>query len=173
MRILSSLALSSLAALVLAGCAQASVPAANPSAHSTSPAASAHSTSPAASASTPGTSSSAPNKAELDNQDTAGWYTKLQAGTLVGLSGTFALTAADLSTDGALGIQLCNSHTGYAVQFGAIPVKGGWRIGSFTGKLSSATGIGGSPCVGNQFLRQDSVTTLGAIPAGASVHTQI
>jgi hypothetical protein len=160
----SFLALPAFAALALAGCSQAATSSASsPATH----------TSASASPSPSPSGSGSGGSALLDANNTAGWYTMSLSATLTQVAGTFRLSAADLATHGALGLELCNSKTGYAVQFGAVPETSGWRVGYFTGTLSPAAGIGGDPCAGNWFLRSSTVTTLGSVPAGALLHAQI
>jgi len=163
----SFLALPALAAITLAGCSQAAPSPAPSASHSSASTSASASPSPSAS-----TSVSAGSLA-LDANNTAGWYTKSLTGALTQVAGLFRLSTADLTSHGAIGLQLCNSKTGYAVQFGAVPETGGWQVGYFTGQLSAATGIGGDPCAGNQFLRSGTVTRLGSLPAGALIHAQI
>jgi hypothetical protein len=86
---------------------------------------------------------------------------------------TFKLTAAQLATKGSIGIQLCNSVSGYAIQFGAIPEAAGWQVGYFLGHLNPDTGVAGDPCAGNQFLMVSRFRTLGSVATGAALRVQI
>lgn len=161
----SFLVLPALAALALTGCGGSA------GGHASTPSASASTGTPTSPAVSP--TATPPPSTALDANATAGWDTKSPTTALTAISGSFQLTTADQSTSGALGLQLCNSHTGYAVQFGAVPASGGWQIGYFTGSLPADTGIGGDPCAGNQFLSSGTVTLLGNLPAGATVHAEI
>jgi hypothetical protein len=111
----------------------------------------------------------------MDTSNTAGWAARSPSHRLVRVTGMFSLTAASLATHGRLGLQLCESKSGYAIQFGAFPATGGgWAIGYSIGTLSAATGIGGNPCEGNQMLAAGSnLTRVGQAPAGAQIHAQI
>lgn len=118
------------------------------------------------------TSPSAQSGATLDVNDTAGWNVR-SASTIIAVTGSFTLSSASHSSHGSIGLQLCDSHTGYAVQFGAVSAPGGWTIGYFSGRLPSAAGIGGDPCAGNQFLKAGTITTIGTVRTGATMKAQI
>ena len=161
----SVLVLPALAALVLTGCGGGG-------GHAGAPTSGASTGTPTSPAVSPTTTSPSVNSVS-DTNATAGWDTKSPTAALTAVTGTFQLTTSSAVTHGALGLQLCNSHTGYAVQFGAVPASGGWLIGYFAGSLSAATGIGGDPCAGNQLLRSGTVTSLGSVPADATVKARI
>jgi hypothetical protein len=163
--------LSALAALTLAGCSQ---PVATPPPGDPSSAASA-TTRPSSPVAEPSAAASPAGfgAGPLDTSGTAGWYAKSSAGPLSRADATFRLTAAEFATNGSIGIQLCNSVSGYAIQFGAVPAAGGWQVGYVLGRLSPDTGVGGDPCAGNQFLTGSSFRAVASVPAGAAVRAQI
>lgn len=161
--------LSALAVLTLAGCSQ---PVGAPPGKSPAPNATARPSSPVAqpsAAASPAGFGAGP----LDTNSTAGWDAQASAGPLTRAAATFRLTAAQLATNGSIGIQLCNSRTGYAIQFGAVPAAGGWRVGYVLRRLSPDTGVAGDPCAGNQFLPGSSFRAVASVPAGAAVRAQI
>lgn len=162
--------LSALAVLTLAGCSQpgATSPG-DPSAAATA------TTGPSSPVAGPSAAASPAGvgAGPLDTNSTAGWYAKSSAGPLTRADATFRLTAAQLATSGSIGIQLCNSVTGYAIQFGAVPSAGGWRVGYVLRRLSPDTGMGGDPCAGNQLLTGSSFHAVASVPAGAAVRAQI
>jgi len=164
----SFLVLSVVAGLALAGCSQVAKSSdSSPATHASG----SHSATASPSARPSGSASS--GTTPLDANATAGWYATSPVAALIRVTGTFRLSVADSATHGAIGLQLCNSRTGYAVQFGAVPETSGWQVGYFTGYLSASTGIGGDPCAGNQMLRKGTVTTLGRVPAGALIRAQV
>lgn len=160
------LALPAVALVALTGCSSAGHPVTAPSASTST----GISTSPSAQ---PSTSAPAPAGASLDVNNTAGWAIKSPSSALTTVTGTFTLTAASLSSHGSIGLQLCDSDTGYAVQFGAVPGASGWTVGYFTGHLASTSGVGGDPCAGNQFLKAGTITSVGVAPKGSTLKAQI
>jgi hypothetical protein len=108
---------------------------------------------------------------------TAGYYTTQFGDTFTQVNGSFSLNKPSLTANGALGIQLCNSVTGFAAQLGAVAVpNGGWLVGFLKGYLNPATGINGDPCDGNTFLSPSGggiFTALGTVAAGTTLQAQI
>lgn len=160
------LAVPALALVAVAGCSSGSHPAAAPS-HGASTG------TPTSPATSPSPSPSAPSGATLDVNNTAGWAVKSPGSALTTVTGSFTLTGASLSSHGSIGLQLCDSKTGYAVQFGAVPGSGGWTIGYFAGQLASTSGIDGDPCAGNEFLKTGAITSVGSAPTGTTLKAQI
>lgn len=116
-----------------------------------------------------------------DSNGTAGWYTNSFADTFTQVNGTFQLNLANFANSGGVGIQLCNSVSGYTAQIGALNNGDGtWTVGYFTGFLTDDPTGTGSPCDGNtwlgtggNFLTGAGFTALGDVPAGGSVQAQI
>jgi len=116
-----------------------------------------------------------------DTNGTAGWYTNSFGDTYTQVNGSFKLNLANFANFGAVGIQLCNSVSGYAAQIGALNnFDGTWEVGYFTGYLTGDPTGTGSPCDGNTWLGVDGntlthagFTALGAVPAGGTVQAQI
>jgi hypothetical protein len=106
---------------------------------------------------------------------TAGFYTNQFGDTYTQVNGSFSLNKPSLFANGAIGLQLCNSTTGYAVQVGAFADGGGWTVAFWKGYLDPATGINNDPCDGNTFLTPTGggTTALGTVSAGTSVQAQI
>ena len=159
------LVLPALALAAVAGCSSGGHPAAAPSQGTSTAATTSPSTQP--------TSSAPSGSSTLDVNNTAGWNVTAPGSNLMAVTGSFSLSAASFSSHGSIGLQLCDSHTGYAVQFGAVPAASGWNIGYFAGQLTSAAGIGGDPCAGNQFLKPGALTMVGTARTGVTLKAQI
>lgn len=130
-------------------------------------------TAPSSATPAPSPTGPAPSPGSANATSTAGWTATTQAGTWTKVDGTFTLSAQNYAIYGTAGLQLCDSHTGYAVQFGAVRGAAGWQLGYFTGQLPAATGTGGDPCAGNRLLAGGPMKVLASLPARATVRTQI
>jgi hypothetical protein len=116
-----------------------------------------------------------------NSNGTAGWYTNSFGDTFRQVDGTFRLNLANFANSGAVGIQLCNSVSGFTAQIGALNNGDGtWAVGYFTGFLKGDPTGTGSPCDGNTWLGTHGnilstvgFTILGTVPAGGSVQAQI
>ncbi len=119
-----------------------------------------------------------------DGNGTAGYYTNSFADIYTQVDGTFKLNLPAVSNlplifqNGGIGIELCNSTTGYTAQLGVIAdaATGAWLVVVDHGFYKFGTGLNGDPCDGNSLFDEKAFghpTALGEVPAGTTIQAQI